>query len=149
MDKLSKERRSLVMSHVKSKDTKPEIFIRSLLHRAGYRFRFHVKGLPGKPDIVLPKYKLVVFVNGCFWHRHENCKRATMPIQNAKYWADKFKKNVERDKLEIKQLRDSGWLVTVIWECELQEATQRLLKQLCELSLGTRKGISEYKNEMH
>lgn len=130
MDKLSKEKRSWNMSRVKSKDTKPELYVRSLLHRNGYRFRLHVKGLPGKPDIVLPKYKMVVFVHGCFWHRHAGCKEAAMPTSNIQYWNDKFNRNIKRDIETQNQLKHQGWNVIVIWECELKEASEKLLAKL-------------------
>ena len=130
MDNLSKEHRSWTMSHIKSKDTAPELYIRSLLHRNGFRFRLHVKELPGKPDIVLPKYKTIVEVRGCFWHQHKNCKRATIPATDTKYWSRKFKKNISRDKTNQKKLELLGWRVVVIWECELKKAGERLLNTL-------------------
>lgn len=117
-DMLSKDMRSWNMSRIRSKNTQPEITVRSLLHRLGYRFRLHVNTLPGKPDIVLPKYKTVVFVHGCFWHRHSGCKRCTTPSSNKKYWTVKFLRNVSRDKSHRYQLRKAGWRVLVLWECE-------------------------------
>jgi len=96
-DRLDKEKRSWNMSRIRGKDTKPEIAVRKMLHAAGFRFRLHVKDLPGKPDIVLPKWKTVIFVHGCFWHRHEGCSRCTTPTSNNEYWVKKFEKNVERD----------------------------------------------------
>jgi len=119
------------MSRIRSKDTKPEIIIRSLLHKMGYRFRLHRKDLPGKPDIVLPKYKTVVFVHGCFWHRHRGCKRCTTPTSNQSYWLKKLNRNIEKDKLHKMQLRKSNWKVLVIWECEtknLDKLTNKLSK---------------------
>lgn len=118
MDKISEERRSWNMSRIKGKNTKPELMVRSLLHKMGYRFRIHRKDLPGKPDIVLPKYKMVFFVNGCFWHRHEGCKYASTPKSRVAFWNNKFKKTIERDKLNYKHLKELGWKVIVIWECE-------------------------------
>lgn len=109
------------MSRIKSKDTAPEMRVRSALHRAGYRFRLHVKDLPGKPDIVLPKYKTVIFVHGCFWHRHKGCSNATMPSTNQAFWKEKFKRNVERDKREQAELNKLGWKVLVVWECEVTQ----------------------------
>lgn len=106
------------MSRIKSRDTKPELIVRSVLHKAGYRFRLHSKILPGNPDIVLPKYKTVIFVHGCFWHRHENCKFAYMPKTRVDFWQSKFLKNIERDAQAIKNLEESGWKVVVIWECQ-------------------------------
>ena len=119
MDKISKEHRSWNMSRIRSKDTTPEKTVRSLLHKMGYRFRLHRKDLPGKPDIVLPKYKTVIFVHGCFWHRHENCKYASIPKTNTEFWLDKLNKNVERDKKNQAELKKLGWKVIVIWECEI------------------------------
>lgn len=97
-DNLTKEKRSWNMSRIRGKDTKPEIAVRKMLHAAGFRFRLHVKDLPGKPDIVLPKWKTVIFVHGCFWHRHEGCGRCTTPTNNREYWLEKFRRNVERDE---------------------------------------------------
>ena len=106
------------MAAIKSKNTKPEIAVRKLLHSLGYRFRLHRKDLPGSPDIVLPKYKTVIFVHGCFWHRHENCKYATSPKTRVEFWENKFKANVKRD-LEIQEkIKNIGWQSLVIWECD-------------------------------
>ncbi|WP_432799923.1 very short patch repair endonuclease [Poriferisphaera sp. WC338] len=121
VDRLSKSQRSWNMSRIKSRDTKPEIAVRSALHRMGYRFRLNRKDLPGKPDIVLPKYKTVIFVHGCFWHRHEGCKYSYMPKSRIEFWEKKFKRNVERDAEVRKQLEDLGWKVVVVWECNLHE----------------------------
>ena len=107
------------MSRIKNRDTKPEIIVRSLLHRMGYRFRLHRTDLPGKPDIVLPRYKTVVFVHGCFWHRLKGCKFAYTPKSRVAFWKEKFRKNVERDKQVKKQLRSLDWKVVVVWECEV------------------------------
>ena len=110
--------RSRNMSAIKSKNTKPEIAVRKLLHSMGYRFRLHRKDLPGSPDIVLPKYKTVIFVHGCFWHRHENCKYASTPKTRKEFWENKFKANVKRD-LEIQEnIKNIEWRSLVIWECE-------------------------------
>ena len=112
------EQRSRNMSAIKSKNTKPEIKVRKILHSMGYRFRLHSKDLPGSPDIVLPKYKTVIFVHGCFWHRHENCKYASTPKTRQEFWNKKFKVNLERD-LEIQErIKDINWRSVVIWECE-------------------------------
>ena len=120
MDKLTKERRSWNMSKIKSKDTKPELKVRKILYKLGYRFRLHRKDLPGKPDIVLPKYRTAIFVNGCFWHRHENCIEASRPKSNSEYWENKLDKNVERDLKKYQLLREDNWKVIVFWECELE-----------------------------
>ena len=130
-DHLTIERRSWNMSRIRSNNTKPEIIVRSLLHHMGYRFRLYRKDLPGKPDIVLPKYKTVVFVHGCFWHRHRGCKRCTTPTSNQGYWLKKLNRNIEKDKLHKMQLRKSNWKVLVIWECEtknLDKLTNKLSK---------------------
>lgn len=117
-DHISKQKRSWNMSRITSKDTKPEIVVRFLLHSLGYRFRLHRKDLPGKPDIVLPKYKTVIFVHGCFWHRHEGCKKATTPKSNMEYWLNKFARNISNDIRHKRELQELGWSVIVIWECE-------------------------------
>lgn len=109
------------MAQVKGRDTKPERIVRSLLHRMGYRLRIQRKDLPGNPDIVLPKYRTVIFVHGCFWHRHLGCKRASMPAANVEYWKRKFERNVKRDMQSQEALLRDGWHVLVIWECELKD----------------------------
>ena len=119
-DHLSKEKRSWNMSRIKSKNTSPEILVRKYLHKNGFRFRICRKDLPGKPDIVLPKYNTIIFVHGCFWHRHEGCKRATTPKSNTDYWLSKFKRNVERDLDNYNKLNKNGWKVLIIWECEVK-----------------------------
>jgi len=106
------------MRKIKSKDTKPEKIVRSLLHIDGLRFRLHKKDLPGKPDIVLKKHNTVIFVNGCFWHQHKGCKRANVPKSNKVYWVDKIEKNKARDKLNISKLKKLKWKIFVVWECE-------------------------------
>ena len=111
------------MRQVKGRDTSPEKIVRSLLHRRGYRFRLQRDDLPGKPDIVLPRFKTVVFVNGCFWHRHSGCKRATTPATNVDYWQTKFARNVARDARNQAELEKMGWRVVIVWECELKDKT--------------------------
>ncbi len=106
------------MSRIKSRDTKAELIVRRLLHRKGYRFRLHKKKLPGSPDIVLPKYKMVIFVHGCFWHRHEECKYAYFPKSRESFWQEKFRQNIKRDQDAEKALLQLGWQVYIIWECE-------------------------------
>ena len=118
------------MSRIKSADTKPEILVRSLLHRMGYRFRLHRKDLPGRPDIVLPKFKTVVFVHGCYWHRHKNCKYAYTPKSRVEFWTKKFKDNVARDKRNARDLRDQGWVVIIIWECEVKNDPTATAREL-------------------
>ena len=121
MDSLTKEKRSWNMSRIRSNDTTPELAVRSFLFRHGFRFRLHVKTLPGHPDIVLPKYKTVIEVRGCFWHRHPGCRQATTPSTNVEFWQEKFSRNIERDKKTEKQLKELGWHLIVIWECELKK----------------------------
>ncbi len=121
------------MSRIRSKDTKPEVLVRSLLHSLGYRFRKNVKTLPGKPDVVLKKHNAVIFVHGCFWHQHKGCRRSNMPKSNLDYWKPKLERNSERDKQHIKDLKKLGWKVLTIWECEVQnedEVEKKLTKFL-------------------
>ena len=119
-DHLTPSHRSWNMSRIHSKNTKPEKIVRSMLFSMGFRFRINRKDLPGKPDIVLPRYKTVIFVHGCFWHRH-NCKDATMPKSNTDFWEKKFAANVERDKRVKVELKDLGWRVITVWSCELKD----------------------------
>lgn len=116
-DIVSKAKRSSMMSGIRGKDTDPELRVRSHLHRAGLRFRLHAKGLPGRPDIVLPRWRTVVFVHGCFWHRHPGCRYAYTPSSNRPFWRSKFAANVERDRRKVRQLRKAGWTVLTVWEC--------------------------------
>ena len=120
MHKVS-EQRSRNMSAIKSKNTKPEIAVRKLLHSMGYRFRLHRKDLPGSPDIVLPKYKTVIFVHGCFWHRHKNCMYASTPKTRQEFWEAKFRENINRDKLNQENLSSKGWKIIIVWECEIKD----------------------------
>lgn len=121
VDKVSKEVRSYNMSRIRSKDTKPEILVRSYLFSKGLRFRKNDKRYPGSPDIVLPKYKTMVFVHGCFWHLHDNCKYAVMPKSNVDFWKKKLYGNKERDERNQKELESMGWKVITVWECELKK----------------------------
>ena len=121
MDSLSKERRSWNMSRIRNRDTKPELTVRSLLHRKGYRFLLHKKNLPGRPDIVLPRFKKIIFVHGCFWHRHDGCRYAYTPKSKISFWQDKFNQNIKRDKEVQDALFQLGWQVYIIWECETKE----------------------------
>lgn len=110
--------RSRNMSAVRSKGTKPELIVRKAAHRLGYRFRLHQKNLPGTPDLVFRKWNLVLFVNGCFWHRHNGCNRASTPKTRADFWAAKFAENILRDRKQISELQQIGWRVGIIWECQ-------------------------------
>ena len=134
MDTLTKAKRSEVMSHVKQKNSKIELQVRSFLHRNGFRFRLHRCDLPGHPDIVLPKYKAVVFVNGCFWHFHQlsTCKRARIPKSNIEFWAAKLTRNMNRDKKEREELIILGWRVFFVWECQLGIHASKTLNSLME-----------------
>ena len=124
--------RSRMMSGIRGENTKPELYVRSLLHRRGFRFRLHVRNLPGKPDIVLPRYRAVIFVHGCFWHGHD-CKRGSLPKSNVEFWEKKLQRNVSRDAQVMTQLRSLGWEPLVVWECQLKDiilVTQRLARFL-------------------
>lgn len=126
----SKEARSKNMSAIKSKNTKPEIIVRKYLFSQGFRYRVNVGKLPGKPDIVLSKYKTVIFINGCFWHLHQNCKYFVYPKQNADFWKNKILGNVERDKRNYNILMAEGWKVIIIWECQLKHSKEETLTTL-------------------
>lgn len=116
------------MSRIRGKDTAPEILLRKHLHKAGYRFRLHVPDLPGRPDIVLKKHKTVIFVHGCFWHRHRNCPNTTVPRTNVAFWSDKFHKTVERDRAKRAELEKAGWQVITVWECQLKKDLRKTMK---------------------
>ncbi len=120
MDSLTPDKRSWNMSHIRSKDNVPEVKVRKYLFSKGFRYRKNVSELPGCPDIVLPKYKSVIFVNGCFWHKHD-CPRFRWPATNQEYWIPKITRNVERDNLNYKKLKELGWNVYVVWECQLKK----------------------------
>ena len=126
MDRYSAKKRSYLMSLVKNKDTKPEIIVRSILHKNGLRFRLHRKDLPGCPDIVLPKYKTAIFVHGCFWHGHD-CPKGRRPASNQEFWNDKLDRNMERDETNYVLLQSLGWSVKIIWECNMLEATANVI----------------------
>lgn len=130
--------RSDIMRAVKRAHTRPEIVVRQALHALGLRFRLHRRDLPGSPDIVLPKFRTVVFVHGCFWHRHSDCRYATTPKSRQEYWLPKFEANVERDARKEAQLRELGWRVLVMWECETKslEALEARLRLEFDLPLG-------------
>ena len=120
-DTVDREKRSEIMSRVGSRDTKPELVVRRIAHGLGFRFRLHRKDLPGRPDIVFPRYRSVIFVHGCFWHRHPYCKYASSPKTRVEYWENKFRGNVVRDARNETLLRNLGWRVMVIWECEIKD----------------------------
>ena len=129
MDTVSKEQRHLNMSHIKGKNTSLELKVRKRLYHDGYRYRVNVSNLPGKPDIVLSKYNTVIFINGCFWHRH-NCKLATTPKTRAEYWNKKFERNIQNDLINHEKLRNLGWHVIVLWECEIKESFEPLIESV-------------------
>ena len=136
-DNHSKEVRSMNMSHIRSKNSKPEELVRKYLFSKGFRYRKNVKTLPGCPDIVLPRYKTVIFVNGCFWHKHD-CPRFVWPSTNEEYWRPKIMGNVERDKRNLAELQQLGWTVLTVWECELKKKVidvtlDQLEKRLCKI----------------
>jgi DNA mismatch endonuclease, patch repair protein len=138
MDSLTKEKRSWNMSRIRSKDTNPEKQVRSLLHKAGYRFRLHVKSLPGCPDIVLPKYQTAILVHGCFWHRHKDCPNATVPKTRKEFWTSKFEATVKRDQKKETELQLFGWKVVVVWECEIEKDPELTLNRIKEELKGSR-----------
>ena len=121
------------MSGIRSKDTRPERIVRSGLHRLGFRFRLHDKKLPGSPDLVLPKHSAVIFVHGCYWHRHEGCRFVTTPATRREFWLEKFEGNVRRDELDQAALRASGWRVFVIWECALRRDGSKAVERLADV----------------
>lgn len=119
----SKETRSYNMSRIKSKDTKPELLVRKFLHKNGFRYRLHVKDMPGKPDIVLPKYKTVIFIHGCFWHGHEGCRYYVVPKTRTEWWLNKINGNIANDSKAETLLKAEGWKIINLWECELKKTT--------------------------
>ena len=123
-DPLTKAGRSALMARIRGTNTKPELLVRSALHRAGFRFRLHAPTLPGRPDVVLPRHRVVVFVHGCFWHRH-GCRHSTTPATRVRFWKEKFERNVARDARNARALRRLGWRVLTIWECRLRAVAGR------------------------
>ena len=141
VDVVSPEKRSSMMAGIRNKNTKPEILIRKLLHAAGFRFRLHDSKLPGRPDIVLPKYKTAIFVNGCFWHGHENCHHFRLPKSKTQFWAEKISGNRRRDAARIAELGCANWRVFTIWECAIKglppSELELLKEKLCRLLLAS------------
>ena len=121
VDIFSRKKRSEIMAKIRGKETKPEIIVRKFLFSKGFRFRKNVKKMPGTPDIVLPKYNTVVFIHGCFWHRHKNCKKAELPETRYEFWKKKIDGNAERDKKNVRQLKKVGWKVIVLWQCQIEK----------------------------
>lgn len=132
MDVFTRAKRSEIMRKVKHFDTTPEMTVRRVLHRLGFRFRLHRKDLPGRPDVALPKWRVALFIHGCFWHRHKNCPRASNPKTRPAYWAAKFERNVRRDRAAARALRRAGWQVIVVWQCQTRD----------EASLATRLNLA-------
>lgn len=124
-DVVDAETRSRMMSGIRGRDTKPEVMVRRYLHAKGFRFRVHPRTMPGKPDVVLPKYRAAIFVHGCFWHRHRNCHLAYNPKSRESFWQEKFRQNVNRDEVAVQQLQGKGWRVMIIWECALRNSELR------------------------
>lgn len=118
------------MSKIRNKDTQPEKLLRSSLFKKGFRYRIHKKGLPGRPDIVLPKYRTVIFIHGCFWHQHENCKGCFTPKTRQEYWLPKLQANIDRDRKNISDLTNEGWKVIVVWECEIKQDLEKIISKL-------------------
>lgn len=131
----TKESRSYNMSRIAGKDTKPEELVRKYLFSKGFRYRKNVRKLPGTPDVVLPKYRTVIFVNGCFWHGHEGCKYFVWPKNNAEFWRQKIETNISRDQRKEAQLRDMGWNVMIVWECELRPPKRQATLEWLESQL--------------
>ncbi|GAB6112541.1 very short patch repair endonuclease [Desulfomicrobium salsuginis] len=138
-DIVDSKKRSEIMSAIKQKNTKPELLVRRYFHAKGLRYRLHRKDLPGKPDLVFPKFKLVVFVHGCFWHRHEGCSKSYVPASNYDFWNNKFNENIARDNKCISKLKQLGWEVVVIWECQINE---KMLEFYVEKIMNTNKCTS-------
>ncbi|MGI8642267.1 MAG: very short patch repair endonuclease [Pyrinomonadaceae bacterium] len=127
-DTVSRSKRTEIMSSVKQRHTKPEITVRKILHRYGFRFRLHNKKLPGTPDIVLAKYKAVIFVHGCFWHQHQGCRKSRRPTSNIEFWNEKLDRNIVRDNQKESELKNSGWKVLTLWDCEIKDEDSLIKK---------------------
>ena len=121
MDVFTKKKRSWIMSRVAGRNTQPEIIVRKRIHRMGYRFRLYEKKLPGNPDIVLPRHKKVIFVHGCFWHQHKNCGRSKRPSTNKEFWDKKLDRTIERDRKNKRLLKELGWCVLTVWQCQTHD----------------------------
>lgn len=143
MDTVGPEKRSSMMSGIRSKDTKPEIIVRQLLHRLGFRFRLHRKDLAGNPDIVLPKWGTVVFVNGCYWHGHQNCRLFRPPKSQTEFWVDKIAGNRRRDAMNQTSLLQEGWKVIVVWECAVSKSSKLSAEEL-EASILTAMSVNKH-----
>lgn len=140
-DVVDSQTRSRMMAGIRSRDTKPELLVRRYLHAQGFRYRLNVRSLPGSPDLVLAKWRTVIFVHGCFWHRHPDCSFAYTPRSRQDFWLEKFEKNVARDAAAIKALEEAGWRVIVVWECSLRGAQRDAV--LSELMQKIREGVGD------
>lgn len=139
-DTVDESTRSRIMASVKAKNTRPELALRKALHALGFRFRLHRKGLPGTPDLVFSKYRAVVFVHGCYWHRHEGCRYASVPATRVDFWNEKFRANVERDRKTLEALAEAGWRTAIVWECALKNGgAESAGKHLADWLLGRSK----------
>lgn len=136
VDRITPEHRSWNMSRIRGKDTGPEKHLRSMLHRAGFRYRLHKAALPGKPDLVLPRYRTVIFVHGCYWHRHPGCRNATTPSTRREFWQEKFDGTVNRDARNRTALEAAGWTVLTVWECELKADAEGVVRRLADALRG-------------
>lgn len=138
------DKRHQMMAGIRGRDTQPELTVRRGLHRAGYRYVLHRRDLPGRPDIVLPKYRLAVLVHGCFWHRHINCQLAATPATRADFWSRKFEANIERDRKSTAALVDRGWRVAIVWECGIRNDPQGMIEWLAGIVRGHHEGVVEW-----
>ena len=134
-----------MMASIRSANTKPEVSVRRMLHQMGFRFRLHRRDLPGRPDVVLPKYKLALFVHGCFWHRHPQCSLAAVPKANAEFWQQKFEANVRRDAMNLAHLRQAGWRTVVVWECAIR-ASPSFVKSALKRAIHSKKHFLHISN---
>lgn len=140
-EKIAPEVRSRMMSGIRGKNTRPEVTVRSFLHRSGFRFRLHEVGLPGKPDVVLPRWNVAVFVHGCFWHGHKGCHYFKLPKTRTEFWKTKIEGNSKRDAIAVDQLREAGWRVAVVWECSLRDDLGRSLNELVQFIRSERPSL--------
>lgn len=143
VDVVDRITRSRMMAGIKGVNTKPEVALRRALHRLGFRFRIHARELPGRPDIVLPKYRAAIQVHGCFWHRHENCAYATNPDSNQSFWKEKFRETIARDLRKLTALKDAGWRTAVVWECAIREHGAQAIAEEISIWLTSKKPFTE------
>lgn len=137
IDVVAPEIRSRMMASIKSRNTRPEMQVRRHLHALGFRYRLHRKGMPGKPDIVLPKYQIAIFIHGCFWHGHRGCRFATVPATRTEFWMAKISANQERDATAVSRLRERGWRIATIWECALRAKPDETMRRLVDFIVSS------------